>query len=68
VFTLEETMDTARASQFKLNPHGRYSHTEVYAKQILEKAGLDVVTVQRTVLRSELSLPVAGLALAAQRR
>jgi predicted TPR repeat methyltransferase len=36
--------------------------------QILEKAGLDVVTVQRTVLRSELSLPVAGLALAAQRR
>jgi predicted TPR repeat methyltransferase len=68
VFTLEETMDTARASKFKLNPHGRYSHTEVYAMQILEKAGLDVVTVQRTVLRSELSLPVAGLAVAAQRR
>jgi predicted TPR repeat methyltransferase len=67
VFTLEETVDAARAPQFKLHPHGRYSHTEAYARQMLEQAGLSVVTVQRAVLRSELSVPVAGLAVAAQR-
>lgn len=67
VFTLEETADAAAWPQFRLNPHGRYSHTEAYARQMLEQAGLTVVALRHDVLRTELSAPVAGLAVAAQR-
>jgi predicted TPR repeat methyltransferase len=67
VFTLEETADAAGAPQFRLHPHGRYSHTEAYARQALEQAGLVVTEVRRDVLRTELNLPVAGLAIAARR-
>jgi predicted TPR repeat methyltransferase len=66
VFTLEETVDGADAPQFRLHPHGRYSHTERYARQVLEQAGLDVVEVRHEVLRTELNVPVAGLAIAAR--
>jgi len=67
VFTLEENPDPAdgEAAPFVLNPHGRYSHSEAYARAVLARAGLDVIAVQRHVLRTELGAPVAGLAIAA---
>jgi predicted TPR repeat methyltransferase len=65
VFTLEETPDAALAPQFKLNPHGRYSHTQAYACAMLEQAGLTVLEVRRTALRLESDAPVTGLAIAA---
>lgn len=67
VFTLEATATPAEAPSFRLNPHGRYSHTEAYARQALGDAGFDVVAVRHEVLRSEAELPVAGLTIAAQR-
>ena len=76
VFTLEETDDAGQAfhgphdqqsQQFRLHPHGRYSHTEAYARQVLERAGLSVVEVRREVLRTELDQPVVGLVIAARR-
>lgn len=67
VFTLEETVDAASAPQFKLHPHGRYSHTEAYARQMLEQAGMTVVEMRHEVLRTELNMPVEGLAVAARR-
>lgn len=67
VFTVEETANAAEAPQYRLHPHGRYSHTEAYARQVLGNAGLAVLEVRRVVLRTELDAPVAGLAIAAQR-
>lgn len=67
VFTVEETVDAADAPQFRLHPHGRYSHTEAYAREVLGQAGLTVVEVRRDVLRTELNVPVAGLAIGARR-
>lgn len=67
VFTLEETMDAVAAPQFRLHPHGRYSHTEAYARHVLAQSGLTVLEVQQAVLRTELDAPVAGLAIAARR-
>ena len=78
VFTLEETteattqaMSDATQAQhhqpYRLHPHGRYSHSEAYARQALERAGLSVVEVRREVLRTESDMPVAGLAIAARR-
>jgi predicted TPR repeat methyltransferase len=66
VFTLEETKDAAAAPQFKLHPHGRYSHTEAYARAVLEQAGMTVLEVRRTTLRMESDVPVAGMAIAAR--
>ncbi|WP_306392236.1 tetratricopeptide repeat protein [Telluria beijingensis] len=65
VFTLEECSDDALP--YRLNPHGRYSHGESYARACLAAAGLDVTALQRHVLRTELGAPVAGLAIAARR-
>ncbi len=67
VFTLEETVDAAASPQFHLHPHGRYSHTEAYARAALARAGLTVLEVKRDVLRTEGNQPVAGLALAARK-
>ena len=65
VFTLEEWTGAGDTS-FHLNPHGRYSHSEAYARAVLAAAGLDVLAVQRHALRTELGAPVAGLAIAAR--
>jgi len=65
VFTLEECTD--HAVPYRLNPHGRYSHGEAYARACLAAAGLAVVALQRHVLRTELGAPVDGLAIAARR-
>lgn len=63
VFTLEEVSD----AQFRLNPHGRYSHSESYAREMLTAAGLETIEVRREVLRTELAQPVRGLVIAARR-
>jgi predicted TPR repeat methyltransferase len=65
VFTLEECAGPD-APPFRLNPHGRYSHSEAYARAVLERAGLDLLALRRDVLRTELGVPVAGLAIAAK--
>ena len=67
VFTLEETAGADEAQPFRLHPHGRYSHTEAYARHALALAGMTVLEVRRDVLRTELNVPVAGLAIAARR-
>ncbi|MGV7210364.1 tetratricopeptide repeat protein [Oxalobacteraceae bacterium A2-2] len=72
VFTLEElraaeAVADADAAPYRLNPHGRYSHSEAYARDALARAGLSVLELRREVLRTELDAPVAGLAVAARR-
>lgn len=66
VFTLELTVDAVASPQFALNPHGRYSHAETYARKVLGEAGLAVLDVQHAVLRTELEMPVQGLVIGAR--
>ncbi len=66
VFTLEETDDGAQWPHFRLHPHGRYSHTEAYARAVLAEAGMTVLELRRETLRTEKSRPVDGLAIAAR--
>jgi predicted TPR repeat methyltransferase len=66
VFTLELTVDATASPHFKLNPHGRYSHTITYARQVLARAGLEVMAVRYEVLRTELQMPVQGLVIGAR--
>lgn len=69
IFTLEkfEGEEAAVPDGFHLHPHGRYSHTETYARDILAEAGLTPVSVAEAVLRTESGKPVAGLVVAARK-
>jgi len=57
-FTLEDA--GVESLEFKLNPHGRYSHTRLYVESALEKSGLAATLFRSAVLRNEGKKPVAG--------
>jgi predicted TPR repeat methyltransferase len=65
VFTLEKAEPSEAPAGFRLNPHGRYSHTEEYVRRALADAGLDVASVREAALRLERKEPVMGLVVAA---
>jgi predicted TPR repeat methyltransferase len=68
VFTLEAiSASVQEPPSFRLNPHGRYSHAETYARQALADAGFPHCFVQHVQLRTQDGNPVAGLLIAAQR-
>jgi predicted TPR repeat methyltransferase len=52
---------------FTLHPHGRYSHSEAYARQALAQAGMRLLAARHDVLRKEMDMPVIGLVIAARR-
>jgi predicted TPR repeat methyltransferase len=62
-FTVERSDESA---PYRINPHGRYSHTEEYLRQVLTEAGFTGVTVAAVVLRTELGRPVHGWTVCAQ--
>lgn len=66
VFTLEHLQDDSPRG-FRLNPHGRYSHTEANLRACLDVAGFATDAVERCVLRNEGGEPVAGLLATARR-
>lgn len=59
VFTVEHARPGPDG--FRLQPHGRYSHSEEYVRAVLGAAGLSVGSVERAVLRKERGEPVGGL-------
>ncbi len=67
IFTLEK-LDESEATEtgFRLNLHGRYSHTESYTCQTLTEAGFNIHNIEIAVLRKEGSDLVAGLVVTAQ--
>jgi predicted TPR repeat methyltransferase len=67
VFTLESIVDGESAEDFRLNPHGRYSHNLDYVGAVLRDAGFDSVEADSLDLRTEAGLPVRGWLISAQR-
>jgi len=65
-FTLEAA-GTEPPEGYRIQPHGRYSHGESYVRRTLAASGLEVATIEETVLRSEAGRPVAGLVVTARR-
>lgn len=65
VFTLERTESADVPGGFRLNPHGRYSHTEEYVRRSLAGAGLHIRSLETVTLRTERSQPVEGLLVCA---
>ncbi len=66
IFTVEESTEAEAAFDYRIRPHGRYSHARRYVEQALGNAGLrpDIVHAE---LRLEAGAPVAGLAVRATR-
>ena len=66
-FTLEHAVDPGDATGgYRLNPHGRYSHSEPYVRQALADAGLQAVAVDKGRLRREGNAYVEGLVVTAR--
>ena len=63
VFTVEHTV-AQDGTDFRLELHGRYSHSDEYVRGVLEDAGLSS-EIRRADLRMEAGEPVAGLVVRA---
>jgi predicted TPR repeat methyltransferase len=67
VFTLERAHDDDAPLGYRINPHGRYSHTEAYVRRALAAARLEARQITHVHLRLELKKPVEGLLVVAAR-
>ncbi|MBI9090634.1 MAG: tetratricopeptide repeat protein [Desulfobacterium sp.] len=65
-FTLEAA--EGNAVNFRLNSHGRYSHTRSYAEATLADAGLEVLSISSKALRKEEARPVSGFVVVAKKK
>jgi predicted TPR repeat methyltransferase len=66
IFTLEKHEENDSTESFRLNLHGRYSHTEAYLRSTLINAGFRIHCIDTAVLRMERQEQVAGLVVTAQ--
>lgn len=62
-----ERLDAARGQDFRLEPHGRYSHGEAYLRRICAAAGLVPLILEEATPRHERGTPVAGWVLVARK-
>jgi len=67
IFTVEEAEDGAAREGYRINPHGRYSHSRAYLNRALPAAGLTVAGMEPAILRKEGGSPVAGLVVTARK-
>jgi predicted TPR repeat methyltransferase len=54
------TTETAESGDWRLRRSGRFAHARSYVRTVAEPAGLEMVTVERAILRTERGRPVAG--------
>lgn len=66
VFTLERTEENI-AQGFKIQPHGRFGHTEAYVENVLMLAGLAPILLEKVMLRYEGGVPVDGFLVVARK-
>ena len=64
---MERAGESEAPSGFRINPHGRYSHTEAYVRGVLAAAELEPLQMTPVHLRIELSKPVEGFLVVAAR-
>ncbi|MEJ2652807.1 MAG: tetratricopeptide repeat protein [Gammaproteobacteria bacterium] len=66
VFTVERADTEAGAPDYRLNPHGRYSHSEDYLRRSLGDAGFSIEVLSDFVVRMEAGKQVPGMVVAAR--
>jgi predicted TPR repeat methyltransferase len=66
IFTVEELVSPPEGVEFRIETHGRYSHSQHYVARVLDEAGFDT-EIAHADLRTESALPVAGLVVRAMK-
>jgi predicted TPR repeat methyltransferase len=64
-FTVEKGAESDAPDGYRIQVHGRYSHTQAYIRRVLTGAGLEPVAIEAAVLRLERQEPVHGLVIMA---
>ena len=64
MFTLEHAAGDSADVDYRLELHGRYSHSRAYVERLLTDPGLQSKIIQAE-LRMEAGVPVAGLVICA---
>jgi predicted TPR repeat methyltransferase len=67
IFTIELTGQSS-SEYYRLNPHGRYSHSRQYVADSLAAGGLNLESTDDVVLRKEGGQDVKGLLLVARKK
>jgi len=65
IFTVEQA-DCGAGEGYRLNPHGRYSHSREYLNFVLHESGFKVLEMSTATLRMESGCPVTGLLVGAR--
>ena len=60
-FTLEMAAESDAPDGYRLQFHGRYSHTESYVRRVMAGVGLHPLSIEEAVLRLERQEPVRGM-------
>lgn len=66
VFTLERANEDEVPAGYRINPDGRYMHTQQYVRGVLEQAGFESIGIEKGYLRREGNAYVEGLVVAAR--
>lgn len=66
VFTVERAAENSPQG-FKIQPHGRFSHTDTYIQDVMASAGLMLSKLERVMLRYEAGEPVDGYLVVARK-
>ncbi len=67
LFTMEHCDSAASAAGYRLNQHGRYSHSEDYVGRCMTACGLSIRSMELATLRRERDQPVAGIVVRARK-
>jgi predicted TPR repeat methyltransferase len=65
--TVEEADHDPAGPAYRINPHGRYSHSRRHVARALQAAGLELEVIDAAVLRREGGVPVQGLVVTARK-
>jgi predicted TPR repeat methyltransferase len=60
IFTVERAEPADAPSGYRINPHGRYSHTSDYLRRVLREAGFVDLAIREVTLRKEAEKWVDG--------
>ena len=67
MFTVEKTVPEEASAGYRLELHGRYSHTAPYLRRVLEQQGLMMEECREVFLRTEGGRDVQGWLVTARR-
>jgi predicted TPR repeat methyltransferase len=66
-FAVEARPADSAGPDYRLEPHGRYSHHPDYVTRLLAASGFTLRKLDNAVIRRELNADVAGIAVVARR-